>query len=220
MELDELKASWQRLDRRVEELTALNRRWVTLAVTRKVRWRLAPVLIGSVLNVVAGLAFTVFCGAFWTAHLDKPSVVVAGMILHVAGIGLIVIGAVRAALVLRVDYARPVLEIQRSLANLQRWEAQSFFAAWFGSWIVVSAAIIVAVATLTGVDLWRITPSYVLLSFAVSLAGGLLPLLLHRVARRRGGRLAAWFDSFLLDRNVARARAVLAEIDEFAGTRG
>ncbi len=29
-------------------------------------------------------------------------------------------------------YARPVLEIQRSLASLQRWEARSFHAVWVG----------------------------------------------------------------------------------------
>ena len=125
-------------------------------------------------------------------------------------------GAVRLALVLRVDYTQPVLEIQRSLAKLQQWEARSFFAAWLGSWVVVCAAILIAVAVLAGVDLWRIAPAYVILSLAVSLAGGVLPLLLHRWARRRGGRLAAWFDAFLLNRNIARASAAVAELDDFA----
>jgi len=216
MELDELKASWQRLDRRVEELTAINRQLLAGAVTRKARWQLAPVLVGSALNIVAGLVFAVMCAGYWGAHLDKPGVVVAGMTLQLASIGLVVIGAVRLALVLRVDYSQPVLEIQRSLAKLQQWEAHSFLAAWLGSWIVVCAAIVVAVAVLADVDVWQIAPSYVLLSLAVSLAGGLLPLLLHRWARRRGGRLAAWFDAFLLNRNIARARAAVAELEDFA----
>jgi hypothetical protein len=218
MELDELKSAWQRLDRRVDALTAINRQLVTATVMRRSRGWLVPVSIGSVLNIVAGLAFAVFCGAYWTAHLDKPGVVVAGVILHAASVGLVVIGAVRIALVMRVDYTQPVLEIQRALARIQQWEARSFFGAWFGSWLVVSAGLIVAVATRTGVDLWQVSPSYVLLSLAVSLAGGLMPLLLHRWARRRGGRLAAWFDSFLLNRSVARASAAVAEIDDFART--
>ena len=54
MELDELKASWQRLDRRIDELTAINHRLLTETLSRKARWRLAPVLIGAVLNMVIG----------------------------------------------------------------------------------------------------------------------------------------------------------------------
>ena len=54
MELDELKASWQRLDRRVDELTAINHRLLTETISRKARWRLAPVLVGAVLNMIIG----------------------------------------------------------------------------------------------------------------------------------------------------------------------
>ena len=57
MELDELKASWQRLDRRVDELTAINRRLLTDTISRKARWRLVPVLVGAVLNMVIGAWF-------------------------------------------------------------------------------------------------------------------------------------------------------------------
>jgi hypothetical protein len=219
MELDELKSAWQRLDQRVEEIAALTRRSWTGTVTRRARWRLAPMLLGSVLNIIAGLIFAVMCGAFWSAHLDKPGVVVAGMTLHLASIGLVVIGAVRLALILQVDYTQPVLEIQRSLAKLQQWETRSFLVAWLGSWLVVTAAMMIAVAALTGFDLWQIAPSYVLMALAVSLAGGLAPWLLHRWAQRRGGRLAAWFDAFMLNHNIARASAAIAEIDDFARDR-
>ena len=57
MELDELKASWQSLDRRVDELTAINRRLLTETISRKARWRLAPVLVGAVLNMIIGAWF-------------------------------------------------------------------------------------------------------------------------------------------------------------------
>lgn len=43
------------------------------------------------------------------------------------------IGAVRVALILQVDYTQPVLEIQRALAKLQQWETRSFLVAWLGS---------------------------------------------------------------------------------------
>ena len=67
-----------------------------------------------------------------------------------------------------------------------------------------------------GVDLWERASGYLLANFVVCLAGGLAPPLLHYWARRRSGRLAARMDDFLLSHSIARARAAIAEIDEFA----
>jgi hypothetical protein len=215
MELDELKASWQRLDRRVDELTTINRRLLTETLARKTRWRLAPVVIGAALNIVIGAWFALIWGAFWSAHLASPAVAVAGIALHLASIGLIVIGVIRLVLVLRLDYTRPVLEIQRSLATLQKVEARFFHAVWFGCWVLLPAAVIAIVMGFAGVDLWERASSYLIANFLVCLAGGLAPPLLHYWARRRNSRLAAWLDDFLLSRSIARAKAAVAEIDEF-----
>lgn len=213
MELDELKSSWQ-LDRRVDE--RILRRLLTETLSRKARWRLAPVLIGAVLNIAIGALFAFVWGMFWTAHLARPVVASAGIALHLAGIGLIVIGVVRVALVLRIDYAKPVLEIQRSLADLQKFEARSFYAVWFGCWVLLPAAAIAIVMGLAGVDLWERASGYLLANFLVCLAGGLAPPLLHHWARHRNSRLAAWLDDFLLSKSIARAKATVAELDEFA----
>jgi hypothetical protein len=218
MELDDLKASWQKLDRRIDELTAINRKLLAETVSRKARWRLAPVLIGAVLNILIGAWFAVIWGSFWAAHLARPVVAGAGIALHLASIGLVVIGVVRLVLVLRIDYTQPVLAIQRSLATLQEFEARSFHAVWFGSWVLVPAALVALVMGFAGVDLWERAPGYLLANFLVCLAGGLAPPLLHYWARRRNNRLAVWMDNFLLSHSLARARAAISEIDEFAKT--
>lgn len=216
MELDELKTAWQRLDRRVEELTAINRRLLTETVARKARWRLAPVLIGSVINMVLGAGFAVVWGKFWSAHLATPAVAVAGVALHLASLGLIVIGAGRLYLVTRVDYSRPVLAIQRALARLQAFEARAFHAVWFTCWVLVPAAVVTLVMGFAGVDLWQRAPSWLLANFAVCVAGGLAPPLLHWWARRKQSRLAALMDDFLQSHSIARARAAIADLDDFA----
>ena len=215
MELDELKASWQSLDRRIDELTAINRRLLTETISRKARWRLAPVLVGAVLNMIIGAWFALVWGKFWSANLATPAVAVAGIALHLAGIGLIVIGAVRLVLVLRIDYTQPVLTIQRSLSTLQEFEARSFHAVWFACWVLVPAALVAIVMGFAGVDLWERASGFILGNFVVCLAGGLAPALLHYWARRRRGRLATWMDAFLLSHSIARAKAAIAEIDRF-----
>lgn len=217
MELDELKVSWQQLDRRIADLTAINHKLLNEAISRKARWRLLPVFAGSVMNIVIGGFFAVVWGAFWSAHLDLPAVAVAGIALHLASIGLVVIGAVRLALMRRIDYTQPVVAIQRALATLQEFEARSFHAVWFGCWLLVPAALVAIVMGFAGVDLWERASGYLLANFVVCLAGGLAPPLLHYWARRRGGRLAARIDSFLVSHSIARAKAAIAEIDGFAG---
>ena len=96
---------------------------------------------------------------------------VAGIVLHLASIGLIVIGVVRLVLVLRIDYTQPVLTIQRSLATLQEFEARSFHAVWFACWVLVPAALVAIVMGLAGVDLWERASGYLLANFVVCLVG-------------------------------------------------
>lgn len=215
MDLDELKLSWQKLDRRVDDLTAINRRLLTETISRKARWRLVPVFIGAALNMVIGGFFAVVWGAFWSAHLANPAVAIAGIALHLASIGLIVIGAARLVLVLRIDYTQPVVAIQRALATLQEFEARSFHAVWLACWLLFPAALVAIVMGFAGMDLWERASSFILANFVVCLAGGLAPPLLHYWARRRGGRLAVRIDNFLVSHSIARAKSAIAEIDEF-----
>jgi hypothetical protein len=216
MELDELKASWQKLDRRVEELTAINRKLLSEAMSRKVRWRLAPVIAGAVANVVIGAFFAVVAARVWSAHLHVLPVLIAGIALHALSVLLIVIGVGRLELARRIDFAQPVLEIQRSLAALQKWEAWSFHAMWVGCWLLTMAIVIAFAIATTGIRFWEHVSGYLLINMLVWTVFGLAPLLLHVWSRRRNGKLAARMDAFLTSHSITRARAAVAEIDEFA----
>lgn len=216
MELDELKSSWQRLDQRVQELTLIYRRLVVDATVRKARWRLAPVIAGAVANVIIGALFALAAGKFWSAHLDSVPVLISGITVHALGIVLIVIGIGRLAHARQVDFTRPVLEIQRSLASLQKWEAWSFHAAWAGCCAVPLAIVISITMAGMGANFRDRMSGYLLVNLVVWLAIAVTPLLLYVVARRRGGAFAARMDAFLTSHSIARARALVDEIDEFA----
>jgi hypothetical protein len=214
MELDELKAAWQQLDRRIGVLTAINGKLLTETMVRKARWRLVPVLIGAVLNVLFGACFAVAWGRFWVANLATPVIAAAGISLHAVSIALIIIGMVRLVLALRIDYTKPVLAIQRSLAALQAFEVHSFHVMWFAC-CMIPVALAAMVMGFAGMDLRESASAYIVANVIVCFVIGLAPWLLHRWARRRGGRLAAWMDDFLLNRSIARAREAISEIDEF-----
>ena len=215
MELDELKTSWQELDRRLERLTQINLALVTDAKTRKARWRLLPVLIGALLNVgVGGWLVGVFA-RFWISHLETTSAVVSGIALHALALGVVIAGVVQLLLVLRINFARPVVVIQRYLALLRSWEVRSFYWIWLGAWLLCPALLVAAVLATAGIDLWAVAPGVVLVSIGVCSGVALLSFYLHRVARR-GGRLGVWLDRLLTNDSIERARAELDEIDRFS----
>jgi hypothetical protein len=215
MELDELKPSWQRLDQRVQELTAINRRLMLDAAIRKARWRLAPLLAGAAGNVLIGAFFALASASFIAAHRDVLTALIPAVVLHVTSLAYLVIGAGRLVLARRIDFSRPVLEIQRSLAAMQKWEAWSFFAMWVGS-SLLPFAMLLGVVIATGGMSSPGMQSVVLVNSIFWVAAGVVPLLAYLVSRRRQGKFAARVEAFLTSHSIAQAQATIAEINEFA----
>lgn len=216
MELDELKASWQRLDERVHALTLMNRRLVFDAATRKARWQLAPLVLGSAVSALIGAAFAVLSAVYMGDHRDSPAALFAGSFMLVMSLALFVVHGVRLSLAQRIDFTRPVVEIQRSLASLQRWEAWSFHAVWVVCCLLPLGIMNGMFIAMKGAVLWEHAPGYLLTNLLVWLAFGVGPLLAYLVSRRRQGKLAARMDAFLSSHSIASARAAIEEIDEFA----
>ncbi len=215
MELDDLKASWQSVDRRMNQLASINLSLVTDNQTRKARWRLLPVLIGALINIAAGGWLVSVCARFWSMHLDTPSALISGIVLHLGGLGIVIAGVVQLLIVARINFAQPVIEMQRYLALLHAWEVRSFGWLWLGAWLAWPAALVAGAMSIAGVDLWARAPGIVIVNVLVSVAAVVGFIALHRRARR-GGRLGAWLDRVLRNNSIERARSALAEIDRFS----
>lgn len=215
MELDELKASWQRLDQRVQTLTLINRRLVLDTAARKARWRLAPLVLGAAAGALVGAVFAVLSLAFISDHPDSPAAF-AGIFLLVMSLAFGAMHAGRLLLVRRIDFTRPVVEIQRALASLQRWEAWSFHAVWVACCLLPLGVLNGAAIAMHGATLWERAPVYLVVNILVWVAAGVGPLLLYVASRRRRGKIAARMDAFLASHSIAGARAAIDEVDEFA----
>ena len=94
-------------------------------------------------QIVIGLALTIFFARFWIANLGTWSLVVSGVFLHALSIGLIIDAVMRTLLIVRINYASPVVTIQRYLALLRRWEIRSFKWAWVAIWLAPPALLLV-----------------------------------------------------------------------------
>lgn len=214
-ELDDLKAAWQTLNRNLE-------REHTLALhqfqeTKRSRFRsgFRPLVIGQIIQIICGALLAVWSGSFWIDHLGVAHLVIYGISLHAYGIMMIVFAARDLYLIKRMDYAAPVLALQKQVEALRRWHLKAAF--WFGvAGCFIWIPLILIIFYRLRADVWVRNPEVVgwfLVSGFVCLG-----IMLGIVSwSRRGGRerVAGKLVDNSAGRSVNRARALLDEIARF-----
>jgi len=214
-ELDDLKSTWQTLNRTLERQHALA--FHQFGESRLTRFRsgFRPLVIGQVIQLLCGGALAVLGGSFWADHLGAEHLVIYGLALHVYGVMMIVFAARDLFIIQHFDYAAPVLALQKQIAELRRWHLRAGF--WFGvagCFIWIPAMLMIFHGL--GADVWRHNPEVVgwlVLSGFICLA-----FFLGLVAwSRRPGRekLAQNLEDSSGGRTVKRAQTLLEEIARF-----
>lgn len=215
LELDELKQAWRALDRRLERQYALDLQQFRDNRLRQARGPLQLLAFGQILQALGGGAFTVLFGRFAYSHLSQVHLAFAGAFLSVYAAMCWAFAVRDLQLIHRIDYAAPVLEIQRRLAALFAWHYTN------SRWLVIAGCLMWVPLTqlafyAVGADLWRHDPMVILSFWASAMVCLLLAALLVQQSRRPGNpRLAALIDRIALGGSVIRARQALLEIQRF-----
>ena len=212
LELDDLRRSWQALERKLEAQHALNLELATETRVDKAKARLRPVLIGQVLQAAIGIACTVFFARFWLAHLDEPAALVSGLLMHAWSVALVVSAVTELLLVVRINYAQPVLVIQKYLGVLQYWRTRMAPLLGLAFWVLWLPLVEVLLKHFTGAG---IAGWFLWANVAVGVAGLAGTLWGFRHLRRRGHRIADALDADNAGCGVRSAQALLADIRRF-----
>ncbi|ODV12013.1 MAG: hypothetical protein ABT19_11760 [Rhodanobacter sp. SCN 68-63] len=218
MELDEMKLAWQALDRRLAAQQAIQWQGFRDGRLERMQHRLRPLAWWLVVQIPLGAAL-MLCGIVsWSGHLGDARAMAPGVVMQVFGLLSVMIPARTLVLLRGIDFAAPVLEIQRRLADLRAWRVrvEGPVSALLGSVIWIPALLMLAQADADrfGLNLWdHARPGLVgwLVSSAlVSLAlVGLGYLLLRRL-----GRLD-WLANHLAGASLRRAQAELDALRQF-----
>jgi len=217
MELDEMKAAWLALDRRLareEALTLITFRERKLDRLRAV---LRPLVVARIVQIVIGALMALVFAPFWVEHRSTPHFVVIGASLHLYALMMIIGGARDLFMIRRIDYAAPVVEIQLRLAELRAWLLKS--APVFGAvgcfiWIPFT---LWAFEVLFGADIWVHAPEVVWI-FAGWGVVALAVLLAALHFARHPGR-AKWAERLergMIGGRLSKAQRFLDEISAFA----
>ncbi len=216
MELDDFKTAWQSLDRRLAEQNALSFTLYKETKLTQVKATLRPLLIGQVVQLIAGIAMNFLFAPFWVDNLDKPHLMLCGMALHAYGIMFIVLAARELYVINGIDYAAPVLGIQKQLADLRTWRIRiaPIFAVT-GS--VIWIPLMLVIFAWLGADVWTTDPNVVYWFFASALISLAIVFGIIFWLRRPNRRnLAATLDESSSGKSIRRALRILEDVERFA----
>jgi hypothetical protein len=148
----------------------------------------------------------------WIAHLGEPALLLSGLVMHAYCLGLIAFGAVMQAKIARVDYAAPVLAIQRQLLTLRRSYVIGGMLIGLPWWFLTAPLLVVLSE---GVILER-APSVIWLQLAIGAVGLLATWWFHRWANRpERAAFGRKLDDGAAGGSIRRAQAALDQLAEF-----
>ena len=214
MELDEMKQAWQALDRRLEQQHALSLQLFRDGRVDTLRRGLRPLVWGQAMQMLIGAAGLLVLAPIWIAHWHDLAVLIAGLVLHAYCVGLIAVGAAVQVHVAQIDYAAPVLTIQRQLLRLRRTYAVGGALAVGLPWWFLTAPLLVL---LSRGEIMLRAPMVIWSQLAIGALGLLATAWFHHWSHRpQRASLARRLDASAAGGSLRRAQAALDEVVRFA----
>lgn len=215
IELDDFKAAWQALDRRLQRDHALKLHDLRQRTLDQARGHLRPLFWGQVAQLLFGAAFVALAALLWMSRPAHAASIVAGVLVQAYGVATIIGAGVVLGQIGRIDHAQPVLAIQKQLLRVRTLYIRCGMLAglpWWCLWV----PILQVLAGLGDVDLLATAPALVWSGYGIGAAGLLATWWFHRWARRpeRAG-FGRRMDDSLTGGSLRKALAQLDELRQF-----
>lgn len=211
MTFDEMKGAWRALDQRLQQQHTLSLAVFRDSRLQKLRHGLRPLVWGQSLQMLLGIALATWAVCFWVPHRGTLHLLVCGLLVQGFGLLMIMSAGQVLALVRHINYAAPVAEIQRRLAELRNWRVrvEAPINAIVGCFIWVP--VLVMNLAWYGVDIW--SGGFALWAIASSLVGlgGVALVVWWMRHAGNGSRL----ERHAAGNSVIRAQSALDEIARF-----
>lgn len=216
MELEEMKTAWETLNQQLKRASDINLALYTDQKLANARSRLRPLFWGQMFQILFGLCFVLLAAALWMTKPHAISVIVAGVVIHVYGIGCIIAAGIVMGAIHDIDYSGSVLEIQEKLARARHAYIVGGIVGGLTWWFLWVPVLMVFLA-LVHVNLYAHAPSVIWSGLAVGVVGLAGMLWLYAYSRKPGqDRLRSFVDQAVVGRSLQRAQSQLDEVRQFA----
>lgn len=213
MELDDLKSAWQTLDRHLQQQSALTAHLFRERKLDKAGKGLRRVYWGKIVQILFGDALIYFGIVSTMRYLTVPHLLACSVFMLIYGVMIVVFGGVMLGRISRIDYAAPVLEIQKRVSGLFRAHVTMNLWAGLPWWFLWIAIFMLEMKANLGVDLFVTTPAFVWVSGVIGTVGLLVTLWYYR--RSRDAQAAAALEKASAPRGLREATNALDDIARF-----
>ena len=212
MELDDMKLAWQTLDRRLDLQNALFLHQFRQDRLDRTRSRLRRLYWNKIVQILFGDALTYF-GIMAAIHYrDTPHLLGCSLFLLAYGLLTVVFGGVTLGRIAGIDYAAPVVEIQRRVGALHRTYALASLCLGLPWWFLWIAIFALEMKANLGIDLFVTLPAFIWINAAIGVAGFVATVW---YLRRRNARSDGMADGNDAPRSLREAKDELDEIERF-----
>jgi hypothetical protein len=212
MELDELKSTWQMLDRHLQQQSTLNLHLFRERKLDKARSGLRRLYWGKIVQILFGDALIYFGIMAAIGHRDDPPLLACSLFMLAYGLLTVVFGGVSLGRIASIDYTAPVLEIQKRVDTLRRTHVLANWCLGLPWWFLWIAIFVLEMKANVGVDLFVAAPAFIGITGAIGVVGFVSTVWYFR---RRNARLSAMANDPDTPRGLRDAQAALDDISRF-----
>lgn len=218
MELDELKQRWEATDRRLDAILKINTRLLQSPLLDRAQTALRRLTWLISIELAFDLVLAMCLGAFNAAHWHRPRFLVPGAALHIFMIAIIIQQVRQLVMLGQLDYAAPIIDIQKRLVSLRAMRIR------FMQWVLVSSFLLWPLLLIVGLKAFLHIDAYIafgakwLVSNAIfgAIVIGAAFLISRRFADRMDrSPLVQRFMRDLAGYNLNSAEKFLASVREF-----
>ncbi len=216
MELDDLKTTWQALDRKLEQQRTLSLQVIRDGKLAAARRGLRPLWLGQLVQIVAGLCLMLLFAPIWIARIGTLHLMVPALLLHAYGLILVLFAVRTLHLIGCIDYAAPVLRIQRQLAELRRWRTRVEWPLFGIVGCFIWIPLLLMIFSALGADLWVLHRSYVYWNIVSGFACvGFLYGAVRWAQRRENEGSGSALEKYASGRSIRKAQEELDTLARF-----
>ncbi len=219
MELDELKTLWTTQNHQLDTVIRLNRQLLDAPIKDQARATLNRLAGWTVVNAIAVWVGVPLMGIFFAHHPTSLKFVVPALFLDAYMIVSMIMLIRQVVAIRRIDYGQPVTSIQKQLETVRIMRIRYSRWIWMTMLLMWAPISIVAAKGLLGLDLYVLSPGWLIVNGALGLA--MIPLtwwMAHRIERSNSPRVQRVLNH-IGGRNLNAATAFLASIADFEKER-
>lgn len=215
MEPDEIKATWQRLEKALERTNRLSMEMLRQQKVDATLESLRPLRRNQIFQILFGMLFIVLAALLWTTRPTAVPVILSGAVMQAYGIGCILTAGLVLSSLDRVDYAGPVVRAQTGLARVRKTYGISVLVAGL-SWWFLWIPLLMLLSGLAHINLYAYAPSAIWMGVIIGVVGLSAMYWMYRYSLRSGNmRLRRFVERATFGRSLTTALEHINEIRNF-----